>query len=87
MLLSWRNPFFTYSIVIFPLFEVSIALKASLKDLKSISFVTLFTKNFSVSSYIYFNALKFFNLLTTDSLTDTGVSNCCILNQGCSIHY
>lgn len=75
MLLSWRNPFFTYSIVILPLLDVSIALNASLKDLKSISVITLFTKNFNVSSYIYFKALKFFNLLTTDSFTDIGVSN------------
>lgn len=50
MWLSWRNPFFTYSIDILPLLEVSIALKASLNDLKSMSEVTLFTKNFNVSS-------------------------------------
>jgi hypothetical protein len=75
MWLSWRNPFLTYSIVILPLFDVSIALKASLNDLKSISEVKLLTKNFNVSSCIYFKALKFLSFFTTDSFTEIGVSN------------
>jgi hypothetical protein len=46
--------------------------------------VILLTRNFNVSFYIYFGALKSLSFLTIDSFIKIGVSNYYIENQGCS---
>ena len=83
------NPFFIWSIVIMPVFDVSMALKASRMCLKSrlTSSVMLLTKNFSVSNCIYFGALKSLSFLTILSLIAIGVPYYWILNHGSSRHY
>ena len=71
-----------------PEFEVSIALKASRIDLKSMSMFKLFTRNFSVSFCRVFGARKSFNFFTMDSVTWWGVMpTFSLLTQECSRHY